>query len=124
VLEQTIPETPRHIDNVIAEVEKDKEPDLVSIGDIMDATDPRACRQEYPLYNLFYDTRGRKCKQPVFSPESLETEFSSDFGTSYLICSPLFSEDICTCVRSANPIKHEVVFIHLSSDSKDDVDVN
>jgi len=126
VLEQTIHETPRHVDNVIAEEEEEeseKEMELVSLGDDTDATDRRACRLPYHLLCQLYDARGKKRKQPVFSPKSSETEFSTDSGSSLSICSPWLSKATTSCASSANPMMHEVVLIHLSSDLEGDVDI-
>jgi len=56
VLEQTILETPKHINNVIGEEEEEKEekePDFVNIGDVMDATDPRAFNWDIPFSASF-----------------------------------------------------------------------
>jgi len=71
VYEQSIPEIPKHLDNVIAEEEEEEEEtemDLVSTGDDTDATYHRACRLPYHLFSRLYDARGKKCKQPILSP--------------------------------------------------------
>jgi len=128
VQEHSIPETPRHLNNVIAKEEEEEEvetePNMVSIGDDTDVTYHCACRLPYHLLSRLYDGRGKKRKQPVFSLESSETEFSSDFGTSYSICSPFLSKDISTSASNASRIKHEVVLIHLSFGLEGNVDVD
>jgi len=127
VLEQSIPKTPRFIENVILEddkEEKEKERDLVSTASVTIATVHLCHRLPNALYCHLFDAKGKKRKQPVFSPKSLETEFSSDSETSYSLCSPFFAKDINTCATNADPMKHKVVLIHLSSDYEGDVVVD
>jgi len=99
-------------------------PDMVSAGDEPDASYHHECMLLYHLLSRLNDRKGMKRKQPVFSLESSETEFSLEYRTSDSICSPLLSEDMTSCASSASPIKHKVVLIHLSSGSKVDVDVD
>jgi len=54
VLDQTIPETPRDMDNAIEDEEEEKEPNLVCSGDIMDPIDPRAGELQYPFSTDFF----------------------------------------------------------------------
>jgi len=65
----------------------------------------------------------RKRKLPMFSDESSETEYSSDSKSELSISSPTFLETTDYATSGYVDI-HDVVLIHLSSDSDCSVDID
>ena len=117
------------------EEEQAPEEDLVSLGDIMDAakravdafqssvmsrvSDPRARNRRHfdRLVQIQFES-GRR-----MSPESSEIEYSSEPQTSITVDGPLVGE-FCTCNCSGRTGPQEPVFIHLSSDSEEDIEID
>jgi hypothetical protein len=109
--------------------------DMVSFVDVMDAADRAADALEHSRLSRVSDLVGpnrslseadvepRKRRQPMFSPESSETEYSSDSVISISIDGPMF-QDTCECVCSVGQGSREIVLILLSSDSDDDVEID
>jgi hypothetical protein len=113
--------------------------DLVSFSDVMDAADRAADAFESSVMSRVSDTGARRRRErlervmilarnrdpmrPFMSPESSETEYSSDSEVSITIDGPPM-EDFCQCYSSGIQGRQDVVIIHISSDSEVDVDID
>ena len=116
------------------EEEEVPEKDLVSFGDVMDAAERAADAFESSVMSRVSDPRARSRRhfdrlvQIQFesgrrmSPESSETEYSSEPQTSITVDGPSVDE-VCMCARSGPTGPQEPVFIHLSSDSEQDIEI-
>lgn len=123
------------VSNDSKEEEADGE-DVVSFNDIMDAADRAADAFEVSCMSRVSDPDARRrrehlarmlefarCRTTVMSPESSETEYSSESQVSITVDGPMW-EDTCQCHLSTIQGRQEVVIIHLSSDSEGDVDID
>ncbi len=136
------PSQPLTPTNKVVEVEGDpreeegKGKDVVSFNDIMDAVDCAADAYEISCMSRVSDSSARRrrqrfarmlefarCRTTVMSPESSDTEYSSESQDSITIDGPI-SEDTCQCECSTIQGRQEVVIIHLSSDSEEDIDID
>lgn len=106
--------------NTLAEEEKD----LVSFGDVLGAASYAVDAMEHSIGSVNTPAMPRKRlrRQPVFSSESSETEYTSDRAESNSMDSPMEEEEVCQCVCSHSLGLHDVIV--LSSDSlNNDVEI-
>jgi hypothetical protein len=116
------------------EIEKE---DVVSFDDVMDAADRAVNAFETSVMSRVSDTNAQRRRERaqrivmmararpfrLMSPESSETEDSSESQFSISIDGPAM-EDFYECDCSQIQGRQEAVFIHLSSDSEVDVDID
>jgi len=62
-------------------------------------------------------------RKAVFSPENSETEYSSSDQSSSSVCSNHIGV-LCDCACSGVVGQHDIVIIHLSSDSDGSIDID
>ncbi len=116
--------------------EEGKGEDMVSFNDIMDAADHVADAFEVSHMSRVSALEAHKrrrhlarilelvrCRTTVMTPESSDTKYSSESQGSVTIDGPMW-EDTCQCQCSSIQGRQEVVIIHLSSDSEEDVDID
>ena len=129
-----------------AEEEESDEEVLVSFDDVMDAADRAVDAFESSVLSRVSDTRvskracnltpaakrrrldlilvkARNRSVKYMSPESSDTEYSSDTQVSITIDGPV-KEETCECACSNLQGLGEPIFIHLSSDSEEDVQID
>ena len=117
------------------EEEQVPEKDLVSFGDVMDAAERAVDAFESSVMSRVSDIRARSRRHFArlveiqfqsgrrMSPESSETEYSSEPQTSITVDGPSV-EELCMCACSGPTGPQEPVFIHLSSDSDQDIEID
>jgi len=137
-LGHSVPETPRPT-TVAAVIESspEVEPNVITLDDILDTADRAvdsfeelACsrvsksKAKAPAKCICGEEKTRKCKLPMFFDESSETKYSSSSESVNLsISTPTFL-DTTNCATSGYIGIHDVVLIHLSSDSNCSVDID
>jgi len=137
-VEPSIPESPqpRNVDvtaSAVAEMTPEGDPDMVTPADILNARDCAIDEFEKLGHNHVSHPKPksmcvcsvpntRKRKLPMFSDESSETEYNSDSESRLSITSPTFLETT-DCATSGYIGIHNVVLIHLSSDSNCSVNI-
>jgi len=136
-VDHSVPETPRSA-NVLVQIKSspEVESNVITLDDILDAADPavdefeklaHSCmshpKPKVPATFACREPNTRKRRLPMFSDESSETEYSSDLESGLSISSPTFLETT-DCATTAYVGIHNVVLIHLSSDSDCSIDID
>jgi len=119
--------------------EKGANEDLVRVHEIMDVGDHSGDSLETSVLNRISDLEERHCHsnvihlrrilhapghwEPIVSFERSEPQYNSDRHVSVSIDGPL-SEGFCDCACSGIQSRQESMFIHLSSDSEEDVEID
>lgn len=122
VMSQSLPRTvePANI-HINVGTSVDMDPDPVSLKN---ANNGLVDFKPVTLASHVLESNRKRKRQPVFSSESSSTEYTTSSCRSQVsITSPHF-EDYSDCASSVAVTRQEVVFIHLSSDSDCDVEVD